>query len=181
MTPRKSVHLRLCCGSLPQWSEHYPISAHHGNSNVHWSTCRLTTTSDKNIKMRTSGMVASVTAMLTWGKHCSSEPTLPMTASTHQASHCSRSFIGQPVLLSLAQASHWGRSFPGQPASPLSLALASRLLRELRPGSHMRQLTITQLSQGRSLVLAQAGQLQRELHLASTNGHFQGQQYHRHH
>jgi hypothetical protein len=56
--------------------------------------------------MWSSRMAASVTVMLTSRQQCSSKSTPSGIASTHQASHCSRSFTGPP-------------------ASPLSLALAS--------------------------------------------------------
>jgi hypothetical protein len=111
----------MACGSLPQWSEHYPIKVHHRSSNAHWVMRCFVTASDKCIKMQFSGMAASVMNTLTWRQQRSSKCTPPVIASTHQASHCSRTFTSLPALpISIAPASHCYNSIVRHPAGGLA-------------------------------------------------------------
>jgi hypothetical protein len=103
-------------------------SAHHGSCNAHWSVHRLATTSDKSIKM---WILQTLVINHSYAYKKRTPQKQVCSASAQQASHCSRSFTCQSVLLSLLQASCHGRSFPSQLASSLSVALASRLLQEL--------------------------------------------------
>jgi hypothetical protein len=96
-----TISARGWCGSLPQWSECSPIGAYHGSSNAHWVVHRLVRTSDKHIKIRSSGTAASVMVML-MSRQYISKCTLPAIADIHQASRCSRCFVGHTAIASLA-------------------------------------------------------------------------------
>jgi hypothetical protein len=93
--------------------------------------------SDRSIRMQTTPpdtlVISHSYAYMKWTPQQQVYPV-----SDRHASRCSRSFASQPVPPSLVQASRCTRSFPGQPASPLSLALVSQLLQELRPASCRR-------------------------------------------
>jgi hypothetical protein len=58
-------------------------------------------TSDKRIKMVSSGIAATLMVTLTSRQQHSNESTLPTIASSHQASHCSRSFRGPTAIASI--------------------------------------------------------------------------------
>jgi hypothetical protein len=93
----KNCELFCCCqwkcnkcityfGASHSEAIRYPISAHHGSSNAHWSARRLATTSNESIKMRTS-----VTAKLASEEHHRNESTSSSIAASlfRQRSPCS--------------------------------------------------------------------------------------------